>query len=82
MSEVTLQGISNLLQTELKPIKEDLTSIKTTQDQHSGSLDGIAKQLNDLSSDKLLMLSRIERHESVLKLIAQKLNLNIDSVLH
>ncbi len=43
MSDITLQAIANILEHELKPIREDIKEIKSTLEVHTKALDQLLK---------------------------------------
>lgn len=49
-------GVVVGLKTDMTEVKSDLSHVKTVGDQHTTALDGISKQLLDLTTDKAAML--------------------------
>ena len=73
--------VANLVE-DVREIKTDLKAVRTTVDSHTGSLDAIAKDVKDWNQEMTLMRGRMERYEAALKIIGQKLNLDITPLLH
>ena len=67
---------------DLAEIKHDMATMKKTLDQHTTALDTIAKNTADWNAEMEIMRSRLKRHEDALKLVAEKLNLDLTNVLH
>ena len=82
MTNVTLEAISELLQTELKPIKDELLVIRQTLDSHTLALDALVKNTSNLQTEFVIMKDRLEKYEKVIKFLGQKLDVDVESMLH
>ena len=82
MSDVTLKAIENLLDSKLEPINTKLDTLQETVNSHTTTLDGNTKMLIDLTTDKAALTLRLERYDKFMKIVAEKLNLNLDELLN
>jgi hypothetical protein len=82
MSEVTLEAIANLLKSELEPINERLDTLQATVDSHTAILDAIAKSVANWQVEMTVMRDRMDKYEKVIKLLAEKLNIDVETILH
>ena len=78
MSNVTLEGIANLLKEELKPINIKLAAIEETVNNHTTVLDGLAKDVKKLLDDKTVSAARFDRLEHWAQLVGQKLDIKLE----
>ena len=78
MSNVTLEGIANLLKEELKPININLAAIEETVNNHTTVLDGLAKDVKKLLDDKTVSAARFDRLEHWAQLVGQKLDIKLE----
>ncbi len=67
---------------QLEPIKKQLAGIRSTVDSHTTSLDAIVKNTNDWNIEMTVMRERMDKYEKAIKLVADKLNVNIENILH
>jgi hypothetical protein len=72
--------VANLVE-DVREIRTDLKAVRQTVDRHTGSLDAIAKSVKDWNQEMTLMRGRMERYEAALKMIGQKLNLDLTPLL-
>jgi hypothetical protein len=78
MSEITLEGISQVIREELKPVKETLAEHTRVLESHTTALDGLAKDVKTLLGDRAVTTHRIESVEKVVKELAIKAGLKLD----
>ena len=78
MPNITLEGISNLLKEELKPINEKLAEHSTILNQHTNQLHAIAKDVKNLLDEKTVTVARFDRVEKAVKDLAIKAGLRLD----
>jgi hypothetical protein len=78
MSNVTLEGIANLLAVELKPIKATLAEHTKILNTHTAALDGLAKDVKILLDDKTVSAARFDRLEHWAQLVGQKLDIKLE----
>jgi regulator of replication initiation timing len=82
------QNLDNLNQkvaglvVDFPDIKTELKSIKETLNTHSGILDEILKNTNDWRIEMAVMRDRLDRYERVIKIMAEKLNVDVEPILH
>lgn len=67
---------------ELAVVSSKLDDVKATVDSHTKALDTIIKNTSNWEVEMTVMRGRMERYESALKAIGEKLNLDIASFLH
>jgi predicted nucleic acid-binding Zn-ribbon protein len=83
MPELTLKAIEQLLDLKLdEKLDVKLAPIKETLDSHTTALDNIAKDVKNWNVEMTVMRSRMDRYESALKTIGEKLNLDVTPLLH
>ncbi len=76
--EITLKQVEELLE----PIHTKLDAIAETQSNHTETLDWLVKQTKDWNAEITILHSRMERYEKALKFIADKLQINLHSLLN
>jgi hypothetical protein len=59
-------------------IKEEIGSLRETVQGLSVAVDGLAKSVNDLRIEYAAVLSKIDRHERWIKLIAEKIGVHLE----
>jgi hypothetical protein len=67
---------------DTQQLRADVASIRTTVDQHTTVLDSILKNTINWEAEMKVMRSRLERHENAFKIVAEKLNVDLSSLLH
>jgi paraquat-inducible protein B len=67
------------LDANMPEVEGTLAHIQTTVDQHTTTLDGIAKNISNLSTEKAALNLRLERYDKFMKVVAEKLDLNLDA---
>lgn len=86
MPEITLEAIANLLHHELDvqlaPIKSELLAIRQTVDGHTTTIDTIVKNTANWQVEMTVMRDKMERYEKAIKILAEKLNVDVESILH
>jgi archaellum biogenesis ATPase FlaH len=82
MSEITLQAIDKLLETRLEPINIKLSAIEEIVSGHTATLDAIVKNTATWEAEVKVIRSQMEKQEKVIKLLAQKLNLDVGALLN
>lgn len=83
MSKLTLEAIEQLLDLKLdEKFDIKLAPLQKTLDEHTLVLDQIVKQTKDWNAEMAVMRNRMEKYEKALKQMAQKLNFDIDPLLH
>ena len=67
---------------ELAVVSAKLDEVKATVDNHTTMLDSIIKNTANWQTEMVVMRGRMERYESALRAIGDKLNLDISPFLH
>jgi glycogen synthase len=81
--DVILTGIANLAtQESLNQVSDRLTTIEGILNQHTTTLDAIVKDTSNWNTEMIVMRERMKRYEDALKLVGQKLNLDLQTLLH
>src|ERR1035438_3526356 len=76
-------GMVNLAtQESLNELGGRLTTMEGILNQHTTSLDAISKDTSNWNTEMIVMRDRMKRYEDALKLVGQKLNLDLQSLLH
>ena len=68
------------LDDRLTVIDKRTSAMKETLDSHTTTLDGISKQLLDVTTDRVALIQRLERYDRFMKVVAEKLQLDLDSL--
>ncbi|MCL5666857.1 MAG: hypothetical protein M1383_03745 [Patescibacteria group bacterium] len=80
--EITLKAIEELLDVKLEEkLDFKLEPLKQTLEQHTIILDQIAKQTKDWNIEMSVMRARMEKYEKAIKLVGEKLNLDLKAIL-
>lgn len=64
-----------------KDIANTLGRIQDTLDAHTTSLDAIAKQLVDITTDRAALLARLARYDRFMGIVAKRLDLDLHKLL-
>lgn len=67
---------------ELAVVSAKVDEVKATVDSHTTMLDSIIKNTVNWEAEMTVMRSRMERYESALKAIGDKLHLDLSAFLH
>jgi hypothetical protein len=67
---------------ELGAVSTRLTTIEGILNNHTTTLDAIVKDTNNWNTEMVVMRERMKRYEDALKLVGQKLNLDLQALLH
>jgi DNA anti-recombination protein RmuC len=67
------------LQSDMPGVKGALEHVSETVDQHTTTLDGMGKSISNLSTEKVALNFRLERYDKFMKVVAEKLDLNLDA---
>ena len=67
---------------ELSTVSTRLTAIEGILNQHTTTLDAIVKDTSNWNTEMTVMRERMKRYEDALKLVGQKLNLDLKALLH
>jgi len=76
----TVAMLSSLTES-LHDLPDRLSSIEEVLDNHTKILDAHTKLLVDLSTDKAALTLRLERYDKFMKIVADKLNLDLRTLL-
>lgn len=68
-------------QESLNDVVARLTTIEGILGQHTTTLDAIVKDTSNWNTEMIVMRDRMKRYEDALKLIGQKLNLDLQTLL-
>ncbi len=93
--DITIERLEQVLDSRLEPINTKLSAIEETLaehtaaltehtrafSQHTVTLDAILKQTKDWNAEMAAMRNRMERYEGALKVVANKLNIDLGSLL-
>jgi hypothetical protein len=80
--EVTIKQLENLFDSRLEPIDTKLGAIAETQSSHTNTLDFLVKQTQDWNAEMTVLRNRMERYENALKVVADKLHIDLRSLLN
>jgi predicted nucleic acid-binding Zn-ribbon protein len=64
---------------DVKALKQDVETVRQTQDSHTTSLDAITKSVKDWNTEIVAVRARLDRHDQWFKQISDHLSLNLDS---
>lgn len=67
---------------ELATVSTRLSTIGEILNQHTTTLDAIVKDTSNWNTEMIVMRDRMKRYEDALKLVGQKLNLDLQTLLH
>jgi len=67
---------------ELGAVSTRLTTIEGILNNHTTTLDAIVKDTSNWNTEMVVMRERMKRYEDALKLVGQKLNLDLQALLH
>ena len=67
---------------ELSSVSTRLTTIEGILNQHTATLDAIVKDTSNWNTEMIVMRERMKRYEDALKLVGQKLGLDLQTLLH
>ncbi len=67
---------------DLNELDTKLNDIKHVQNSHTNALDAVVKQTKDWNAEMTVMRQKMEKYESALKLMAEKTQVNISSLLN
>ena len=59
-----------------------LSTVEGILNQHTTTLDAIVKDTSNWNTEMIVMRERMKRYEDALKLVGQKLNLDLQTLLH
>ena len=59
-----------------------LKQIQKILNSHTSALDTVVKNTNNWQTEMTTMRGQIERQEKAIKLLAEKLNLDVENILH
>jgi len=91
MTELTKQLLTKLDRTSvlvanlvenLREVPANLKTIQATLDSHTSVLDLLAKQTKDWNAEMAVMRNRMDRYEVALKTVGERLNLDLEALLH
>jgi predicted nucleic acid-binding Zn-ribbon protein len=82
MPDITLKAIADVVRIELEPVKAELTNIRQIVDSHTATLDAIVKNTATWEVEVKVIRNQMEKQEKVIKLLAQKLNLDVEALLN
>jgi len=75
-------GMAHLAtQQSLNDMANRLITIEGILNQHSTALDAVSVDVKDWNAEMTLMRNRMDRYENALKLVGQKLNLDLKTLL-
>lgn len=80
--EITAQQLERLFDDKLEGVHTKLDAIAETQSAHSSTLDWLVKQTKDWNAEMTVLRDRMERYENALKVFAEKLHIDLRSILH
>ena len=76
-------GMAHLATQEgLNDVAARLTTIEEILNHHTTTLDAIVKDTSNWNAEMIVMRERMKRYEDALKLVGQKLNLDLQALLH
>ena len=79
--DITIEQLEQVLDSWLEPINTRLDTIEQIFASHTATLDVIVKQTKDWNAQMAAMRNRMERYEGALKVVANKLNVDLGSLL-
>src|ERR1022692_3602792 len=69
-------------QESINDLAARLTTVEGILNQHTTTLDAIVKDTSNWNTELIVMRERMKRYEDALKLVGQKLNLDLQTLLH
>lgn len=78
MSNITLEGIAELLKTELDPISADIGQIKQTLEEHTTALANLATDVKTLLDEKTISAARFDRLEHWGQKVGEKVGIKLE----
>lgn len=67
---------------DITNIENQLSAIQQTLSSHTSSLDALIKQTKDWNAEMAVMRQRMDRYENALKLVAEKVKINIKPLIN
>ena len=85
MSNITLEGIAEVVKVELEPVKTELAEVKTIVtrhteilDNHSAALEAMLKQKKNKEDEAAIAAHRFERQERWAQKVGENLGIKLE----